>query len=97
MSTAIPGGEMLSGALNVIAQSLLLPVMILLVIFVIFAIIELGAIIAEYTGRKKITAKDKSIIIKNIASCKTQDEICQVLNDSKLKKYDKEILTSIAT
>lgn len=64
MSTAIPGGEMLSGALNVIAQSLLLPVMILLVIFVIFAIIELGAIIAEYTGRKKITAKDKSIIIK---------------------------------
>lgn len=96
MSTAIPGGEMLSGALNVIAQSLLLPVMILLVIFVIFAIIELGAIIAEYTGRKKITAKDKSIIIKNIASCKTQDEICQVLNDSKLKKYDKEILTSIA-
>ena len=34
MATTIPGGDILSGALNVIAQSLLLPVMILLIIFI---------------------------------------------------------------
>ena len=57
MATTIPGGDILSGALNVIAQSLLLPVMILLIIFIIFAIIEIGSILAEYTGRKKISLK----------------------------------------
>lgn len=96
MTANIPGGEILSGILNVIAQSLLLPVMILLVIFVIFAIIELGAIIAEYTGRKKITATDKGIIMKNIVACQTQEQICQVINDTELKKYDKDLLISIA-
>lgn len=96
MTANIPGGDILSGILNVIAQSLLLPVMILLVIFVIFAVIELGAIIAEYTGRKKITASDKSIIMKNIVACQTQEQICQVIKDTKLKKYDKDLLLSIA-
>ena len=58
MATTIPGGEFLTGTLDVIAQSLLLPVMILLIIFIIFAIIEIGAILAEYTGRKKISGED---------------------------------------
>ncbi|MBQ6220973.1 MAG: MotA/TolQ/ExbB proton channel family protein [Methanosphaera sp.] len=96
MVSTIPGGEILSGVLNVIAQSLLLPVMILLVIFIIFAIIELGSILAEYTGRKKITGQDKEKIIKDIAKCKTQDEICDVVNKTNLHKYDKELLNSIA-
>lgn len=96
MTTTIPGGDILSGILNVIAQSLLLPVMILLVIFVIFAVIELGAIVAEYTGRKRITANDRAILIKNIAACDTQVEICQVINKSMLSRNDKELLCSIA-
>ena len=97
MVTTIPGGEILSGTLNVIAQSLLLPVMILLIIFIIFAIIEIGSILAEFTGRKKISDEEKQTIIKKIAVCKTQDEICQIINDSKLHQFDKELLVSIAS
>lgn len=96
MATTIPGGDILSGILNVIAQSLLLPVMILLVIFIIFAVIEIGGILAEYTGRKKITGEEKETVIKKIAQSKTPDEICQIITTTKLNQYDKEVLTSIA-
>ncbi|WP_323736400.1 MotA/TolQ/ExbB proton channel family protein [Methanosphaera sp. ISO3-F5] len=96
MATTIPGGDILSGILNVIAQSLLLPVMILLVIFIIFAVIEIGGILAEYTGRKKITGEEKETVIKKIAQSKTSDEICQIITTTKLNQYDKEVLTSIA-
>ena len=96
MVANIPGGDILSGILNVIAQSLLLPVMIILVIFIIFSVIEIGALLAEYTGRKKIEGQEKEIIIKNIVSCENQEQICQVINYTKLNKYDKDVLCSIA-
>lgn len=97
MATTIPGGEVLSGVLNVIAQSLLLPVMILLIIFIIFSVIEIGALLAEYTGRKKISGEEKTEIIEKIANSKSQDEICQIINNSKLHETDKELLNKIAT
>lgn len=96
MATTIPGGDILSGILNVIAQSLLLPVMILLVIFIIFSVIEIGGILAEYTGRKKISGEEKETIIRNIAVSKSPDEICKIVNSSKLNQYDKELLNSVA-
>ncbi|RAP46965.1 MAG: flagellar motor protein MotA, partial [Methanosphaera sp. rholeuAM74] len=93
---AVPGGEILSGILNVVAESLLIPVMILLVIFIIFAVIEIGALLSEYTSRHKITGKEKEILIKNISACTTPDQISQVIFHTNMNKYDKEILTSIA-
>ena len=96
MASTIPGGEALSGILNVISQSLLLPVMILLVIFIIFAIIELGSIIAEYTSRKKITAEDKEKLIENSTISKTKEEIIDAINKSAFSKYDKELLCKVA-
>lgn len=97
MASTIPGGDILTGILNVVAQSLLLPVLVLLIIFIIFAIIELGAIIAEYTGRKKITAEERSKIIKDIAKCNTQEEICDTINKTRLIKKDKKMLCEIAS
>ncbi len=97
MATTIPGGEILSGTLNVIAQSLLLPVMILLVIFIIFSVIEIGSILAEYSGRKKVSGDEKEETIKKIAQCKTQEEICKVVDNTKLHDSDKKILSKIAS
>lgn len=97
MASTIPGGDILSGALNVIAQSLLLPVMILLIIFIIFAVIEIGSLLAEYTSRVKITAKEKDILVKSIAISKSQEEMCEIINNSKLTKNDKALLCTVAT
>ena len=97
MVSTIPGGDFLTGTLNVIAQSLLLPVMIVLIIFIIFAIIEIGALLAEYTGRKKISGEEKEEIIKKIVKSNSKEDIYQIINSTKLNKYDKEILTEIAS
>ena len=50
----IPGGEFLTGSLDVISQSLTIPVLIILLIIVIISIISLGGAIAEYTSRRKV-------------------------------------------
>lgn len=92
----IPGGEVLSGILNVIAQSLLIPVMILLVIFIIFAVYEIGSILAEYTGRRQLDGQKKDILLRNISSCVNSDQVCQVLKHSNLTINDQELLCSIA-
>ena len=96
MSTTIPGGEYLSGILDTVAQSLELPVMILLVLFVLFAVIEIGSILAEYTSRKRITAQDKGTLMSNIVMADGVDSICKAINNSILTKSDKELLCTIA-
>ena len=50
--SSIPGTEYLSGALNVISQSLTIPVMVLLLIIAIISVIALGGFISEYTSMK---------------------------------------------
>ena len=58
----------------------------MLIIFIIFAIIEIGSILAEYTGRKKISGEEKEEIInkkiifnnnKALASAILGDELYQ--------------------
>ena len=56
MVSAIPGSEILTSTLNMISQSLQIPVIIFLVIFAIFAVLAIGGLISEYTSRKKIIA-----------------------------------------
>jgi hypothetical protein len=46
---AIPGSEMLSSALHVIAQSLLIPVIVGLLASLIYAIINFGGLISEHS------------------------------------------------
>ena len=54
MALNIPGGEFLTGSLDVISQSLTIPVLVILLVIVIVAIIALGGVIAEYTSRRKV-------------------------------------------
>ena len=55
MATTIPGSDILTSGLNMISQSLQIPVIIFLIIFAVFAVITLGGLIAEYTSRKNIS------------------------------------------
>ena len=54
---AIPGSEILGSALHVISQSLLIPVIIGLLAFMIYAIVSFGGLISEYTSRIRIETK----------------------------------------
>ena len=60
--TTVPGSEIITSGLNMISQSLQIPVIIFLVIFAIFAVITLGGLISEYTSRRKISVDSLEII-----------------------------------
>lgn len=63
----IPGSEILTSTLNVISQSLLIPVIILLLIFVVYAIITIGSLISEYSTRKKVPISTMKNLIHDIS------------------------------
>ena len=94
--TTIPGSDILSGAMYVVAQSLLLPVILILLVIMIYAIIQFGGILSEYSSRIKTDAAEIERIIKSISNPGTSETIKEVLKGSNLPPSHKEILKKIA-
>ncbi|MCC7561998.1 MAG: MotA/TolQ/ExbB proton channel family protein, partial [Methanobrevibacter arboriphilus] len=94
---SIPGSDILTSGLNVISQSLLIPVIVILLIFVFYAVITLGGLISEYTSRKKITANTIKDLIYEISDSENPEEVKKVINDSIIPKSQKKILTELAS
>ena len=94
--TTIPGSDILSGAMYVVAQSLLLPVILILLVIMIYAIIQFGGILSEYSSRIKTDAAEIERIIKSISNPSTPETIKEVLKGSNLPPSHKEILKKIA-
>jgi biopolymer transport protein ExbB/TolQ len=97
MSTYIPGSEILTSILNVISQSLLIPVIVILLIFAIYVVITLGGLITEYSSRSKITTKERKKIMRSISSAENVDDMTRVIEESDLLKSQKDILVNIAS
>lgn len=95
MVTTVPGSEILTSGLNMIAQSLQIPVIIFLVIFAFFAIVTLGSLIAEYTSRKKVTPDALEKLIYSISKATSRDELMNVIKNAKLYENQKVILVKI--
>ncbi|WP_409200363.1 MotA/TolQ/ExbB proton channel family protein [Methanobrevibacter sp. DSM 116169] len=96
MSSVIPGGEFLSGALNAIAQSLIIPVILLLLVLIVYSIILAGGLISEYTSRKKVSVGEIKSIIYSINKSKNTDELKSIIGDSKISNSQKKVLNEIA-
>ena len=78
--SSIPGTEYLSGALNVISQSLTIPVMVLLLIIAVVSVIALGGFISEYTSTKKVgVGKIRDLIFK-INTAASVDDLMNVIS-----------------
>ena len=94
--SSIPGTEYLSGALNVISQSLTIPVMVLLLIIAVVSVIALGGFISEYTSMKKVgDGKIRDLIFK-INTAASVDDLMNVISGSDIPKSQKKVLTEIA-
>ena len=96
MNSTIPGSEYLTGTLDVISQSLSIPVLIILLILVIISIIVLGGFISEYTSRKKVDVKTISDGIFSISSASSIDDLKNIINNLNIPKSQKRVLTKIA-
>lgn len=97
MALNIPGGEFLTGSLDVISQSLTIPVLVILLVIVIISIIALGGIIAEYTSRKKVPVGTIRDLIYDINAAGSAEELKNVISNAKIPKSQKKVLNEIAS
>ena len=93
----IPGGEFLTGSLDVISQSLTIPVLIILLVIVIATIILLGGAIAEYTSRKKVPVGTIRDLIYDINAASSVDDLKNIIESAKIPKSQKKALIEIAS
>lgn len=96
MNSTIPGSEYLTGTLDVISQSLSIPVLIILLILVIISIVVLGGFISEYTSRKKVSVKTVSDGIFSISSASSTEDLINIIGNMNIPKSQKRVLTEMA-
>lgn len=92
---AVPGSEVITSILNMISQSLQIPVIIFLVIFAVFAVLTLGGLISEYTSRKKVSIDSLEKIIYAISNANSLDEIKNIIKNAKIYESQKVILIKV--
>lgn len=97
MVLSIPGGEVITGSLDVISQSLTIPVLVILLIMVIISIITLGGIISEYTSRKKVPVSVVRDLIYDINAAGSVDELKSIISNADIPKSQKKVLNEIAS
>ena len=92
---SIPGSELLTAALNVVSQSLQIPVIIFLLIFAIFAVFAFGGLISDYSGRKKLTREYKEKLVFSLVNASSVEELTNIVNSSEIFDNQKEVLLKI--
>lgn len=93
---SITGTGILTTILNVVAESLLIPVLILLIIFMLLVLTEVGGLLAEYSRRTKLSDEELDLLINNISDSKNSEEVIGVINNCNLNTTYKDILIKVA-
>ena len=91
----IQGTESLTSLIHIISESLLTPVIIILVIFIVLVLLSLGSIINEKFTRKSIKSVELEELIRNLSKSSSKEEMEGLINDSNLFDYQKEDLNRI--
>lgn len=92
---SIPGSELLIAALNVVSQSLQIPVIIFLLIFAVFAIFAFGGLISDYNCRIKLNREYKEKLIFALVNAISIDELKSIVSDSEIYDNQKEVLLKV--
>ena len=92
----IQGTEALTSLIHIISESLLTPVVIILVIFVVLAILCLGGVINERISRKSIKSEEFEKLVRDISFSNSPSEIENFVDDSSLFDWQRDILVKIA-
>lgn len=88
---------MLGSALHVISQSLLIPVIVGLLAFMVYAIVSFGGLISEYTGRIRVSTDQIEKIISDISNPGSSEKIIEVMENSYVPEGYKNIISKIAS
>ena len=96
MATIIPGSDLLTSALNVISQSLQIPVIIFLILFSVYSVFIIGSLISEYSSHKKIPVKYIRDLIYKIANTENVEDLPEVIKNAGIQSSQKAVLIEIA-
>lgn len=91
----LQGTESLTTFLHIISESLLTPVIIILVIFIVLVLLSLGSFINEKFSRKTIKSSELEELIRKLSLSNSLDEMRELVNDSSLFDNQKEDLIKI--
>ena len=91
----LQGTETLTSFIHILSESLLTPVVILLVISIVIVILSFGGLINEYISRKPIKSKDLEDLVRRVSFSTNVGQIEEEIKSSNLFDYQKEILTRI--
>ena len=92
----IQGTETLTSLIHIISESLLTPVIIILVAFIVLVILCLGGIINERISRKSISSNELEKLVRDISFSDNASQIEDAVNNSNLFDYQKNVLLRIA-
>ena len=95
MVSTIPGSDILTSGLNMISQSLQIPVIIFLIIFAIFAVLSLGSLVSEYTSRRRVSIDSIEKMVYSISNAGSSQEIMGIIKNAKIYEFQKVVLVKI--
>lgn len=92
----IQGTETLSSFIHIVSESLLTPVMILLVVGLIVVILCIGGLINERISRKVISSEELESLVRDVSFSQSYSEIEKHIKESNLFDFQKNVLVKIA-
>lgn len=92
----IQGTETLTSLIHILSESLLTPVIILLVVGIVIVILSFGGLINEFISRKSIKSQDLEDLVRNVSFSSNVDQMKAEISNSDLFDYQKNILIRIA-
>lgn len=91
----ILGSEILSNLLYLIAQSLLIPVLIVIFVFITYAVLSLGSFLTEKFSRTKFDVDKTEALIREISKSSGPEEMKEKVTGSELPPKQKKVLIKI--
>lgn len=92
----IQGTQTLTSLIHIISESLLTPVIILLIVGVIIVLLSFGGIINEFISRKAISSKELEELVRGISFSNNAIQLKNLVDKSNLFDYQKAVLGRIA-
>ena len=87
--------DFLTSALDLLSQSLQIPVIIFLLLFAVSVVVLLGGLIREFSQRKTVSNEDMKSLINRISNAGSMDEISDAVLGSDLPNSQKNDLMEI--
>ena len=92
----IQGTETLSSFIHIVSESLLTPVMILIVVGLIVVLLCIGGLINERISRKAISSEELESLVRDVSFSQSHSEIEKHIEESNLFDFQKNVLVKIA-